>query len=184
MRRRTIRLALLGTAFVTLAAVPSGQDINSFKGGVRVAAATCATFPAVSSTSITTALGDLKISNVTQAVKVTVVCHLPVPEGAAVRRFAVTGKVGTGEIFAFLHVREATNASQGLLFAPLTLIPSTPFEIPDQQQRVVTDLPPSGTESLTITRTRAHFIDATVTTKTPVPEAQALRLFYFEVYWD
>src|SRR5262245_6316612 len=160
------------------------MDINSFKGGVRVAAGTCATFPAVSSTRITTALGDLAISNATQAVKVAILCQLPVPEGAVVRRFAMTGKVGTGEIFAFLHVREATDASQGLLFAPLTLIPSTPFEIPGQQQRVETDLPASGAESLTMSRTRAHFIDATVTTKTPIPDAQALRLFYFEIYWD
>jgi hypothetical protein len=181
---RTIQLALAAVAAATLAGTASAQDIRSFKSGVRVAAGTCATYPIVGGAVISSTTGDLALSNPSQTVNVRVLCHLPVPEGALIRRFVMVGKVPVGEIFATLSIVEATEPGQAPFFAPLTMTPTTPFEIAGKQQKTTADLPATGSESLTVSRTRAHYIEATVKTRTPVRTDQALGLYYFEVYWN
>jgi hypothetical protein len=184
MKGQRTRWAMTLIVLAALVAVPTGADINSFKGGVRVAAGSCVTYPVTAGATIMTATGDLAISNQTQRVDVRMVCHLPVPEGSVIRQFAMVGKVSIGEVFATLSVVEPTDPGQAPFFATLTLTPSTPFEIPGKQQKVVAELPASGGESLKVQRTRAHYIDATFKSPAAVSAAQALRVFYFEVYWN
>ena len=71
-----IRRALTVLFAATLAAPVAAQDILSFKGGVRIAAGTCATYPVVAGATITSTTGDLAISHASQTVNVRVVCHL------------------------------------------------------------------------------------------------------------
>jgi hypothetical protein len=181
MTRRTLQGALTAAAAATFVVTASAQDIRSFKGGVRIAAATCAARPVGASATITSVLGDVAVSN-PDPVKVRVVCHLPVPEGAVIRRFVMTGVVPAGEIFATLSVKEAADPGQAPFFAHLVMNPATPFEVAGKQQKVSMDLPATGSESLTVSRMRAHYIEAMITTKPPLD--QPVRLFFFEVYWN
>ena len=184
---QTIRRALttVTTLVAAALAVPAAaQDIRSFKGGVRIAAATCTTYPVVAGATITTTTGDLAISHASQTVNVRVICHLAVPEGAVIRRFAMTGRVPAGEIFAILGIVEATDPGEAPFFAPLTMTPASPFEVPGKLQRVAADVPASGSESLTVSRLRPHYIEATVKTRAAVAGTDPMRLFFFEVYWN
>lgn len=176
----------IGWAFavVMVATLAAPGRAESAAGGVRVAAGSCVTYPVTPGASISTATGDIAISNQAQPVNVRMVCHLPVPEGAVIRQFAMVGKVPVGEVFATLSTIEATDPGAAPFFATLTLAPGTPFQIPGKQQRVAADLPPTGSESLKVDQHRAFYIDATFKSPAAVPAAQALRLFYFEVYWN
>jgi hypothetical protein len=178
--RRSITTLLAATFAVPVVA----QDIRSFKGGVRIAAGTCTTFPVVAGATVTSTTGDLAISHPSQTVNVRVLCHLTVPEGAVIRRFAMTGKVPAGEIFAILATVDATDPGQAPFFSPLTMTPATPFDVPGKLQRVAADLPAAGSESLTISRLRPHYIEATVKTRAAVAGSDPMRLFFFEVYWN
>jgi hypothetical protein len=65
------------------------------------------------------------------------------------------------------------------------MLPSTPFEIPDmQQKKVVENLPTSDPNSLTTDRAVCYFIQARMHSDSPVSVEQSLEIFYFEVYWD
>jgi hypothetical protein len=161
------------------------QGIHAFKGGARIAAASCPSYIERPGARVSSVNGQLRVHDSNNPVKVRVVCALPLPEKAKLRQFVMVGNVSKGEIFAFI-AQEAWNEPRSVpFFANISLLPSTPFEVPARQQKkIVKNVPTSGSESMTIDRINTYFIEAEIASTTPVDEANALELFYFEVYWD
>lgn len=180
------KLAIACAAIVTmLAAESAAQGIYAFKGGTRIAAASCPSYVERPGARIGSANGQLRVYDLNNPIKVRVVCALPLPEKAKLRQFVMVGNVSKGEIFAFI-AQEAWNEPRSVpFFANISLLPSTPFEVPARQQKkVVKNVPASGSESMTTDRINTYFIEAEIASTTPVDEVNALELFYFEVYWD
>jgi hypothetical protein len=161
------------------------MGIHDFGGGVRIPAGSCAVHSNTPRAQIFSGSGGLAVYNFDGSIDVTCVCQLPVPERALIRQFVVVGNLGTGQIDAELSGVSWNVPRQHAQYASLRMLPSTPFEIPDMQQRkVVQDLPTSDPTSLTTDRAECYFIQARMHSDSPVSVEQALEIFYFEVYWD
>lgn len=173
------------TIVAMLATGSNAQGIYAFKGGARIAAASCPSYVELPGARLGSANGQLRVYNPNNPIRVRVVCALPLPEKAKLRQFVMVGNVSKGEIFAFI-AQEAWNEPRAVpFFANISLLPSTPFEVPARQQKkIVKNVPTSGSESMTTDRINTYFIVAEIASTTPVDEANALELFYFEVYWD
>ncbi len=145
----------------------------------------CITYIDRSGTHVTSVNGGLRLVNPSGPVKAHCVCRLPVPEKAKVHQFVMVGNVSDGEISAYIAGVPWNQPNRVRFYAHLSLLRSTPFEVPlEKQKKVVWDLPISGTESLTIDRSNPYYIEAEFKTSGAVDIQNALELFYFEVYWD
>jgi hypothetical protein len=159
--------------------------IYDVKGGVRVPAGSCVTYIDTLKTQVTSVNGALILSNTSGPVQAHCVCQLPVPEKAKIRQFVMVGNVTKGEIFAYIAAEAWNQPHQVPFFADISLLPTTPYEVPDEKQKkVARSLPVSGSESLTIDRANTYFIEAMFKTDSAISTKEALELFYFEVYWD
>ena len=180
------KLAIACASVMTAMATESAaQGIYAFKGGARIAAASCPSYLERPGARIGSVNGQLRVYDPNSPIKVRVVCALPLPEKAKLRQFVMVGNVSKGEIFAYI-AQESWNEPRSVpFFANISLLPSTPFEVPARQQKkIVKNVPTSGSESMTTDRINTYFIEAEIASTSPVDEANALELFYFEVYWD
>jgi len=163
----------------------SPENIYQFKGGIRVPAGAGTFYSDFPGTIINSINGGLIVYNPKNKVKLRCIYQLPVPEGAKVRQFVLVGNVTVGEIFAYIGAIEWNRPHQGTLFAPLSILPNTPYEIAsEKQKKVTTDLPLSGSSSLIIDRSKTYFIEVEFKSDSPVDLNKALELFYLEIYWD
>jgi hypothetical protein len=169
---------LLGAAFATRA------RIYDFKGGVRIPAGSCATYPLSAKPDIVTSAGGLSVFG-SSSFQLQCVCSLPVPEKAQVRQFVMVGNVVKGTIQASLGGVRWNVPRQITAYASLTMGPTTPYEVPDQKQKkVVVNLPVTGAGSLLTDRIQTYVIETRFVGPAAVSLEEALEIFYFEVYWD
>ncbi|MDQ5870936.1 MAG: hypothetical protein M3547_01850 [Acidobacteriota bacterium] len=159
--------------------------IYDFRGGVRIPAGSCASYPESPGTTATSINGGLRVTNPSGRIRLRCVCALPIPEKAKVRQFVMVGNVRKGEIFAYIGAVHWNQPREVPFYANLSLLPSTPVEVPAvNQKKVVGNLPAAGSESLTIDRINAYFIEAEFKTNEAATGQDSPELFYFEVYWD
>lgn len=183
LMRITISLVLF-VAFLLLHEVALA-GIYNFKRGVRVPAGSCVTYTESPNTHVISATGGLRLFNTSGPVKAHCVCQLPVPEKAKIRQFVMVGNVSTGEIFAYIAGVPWNQPHQVPFWANISLLPTTPYEIPAvKQKKIVRNLPISGSDSLTTDRINTYYVEAEFRTRSPVSAQNALELFYFEIYWD
>jgi hypothetical protein len=178
-------LMLLALSMALLVTNVSSQ-ISNFKGGVRIPAASCPTYPSNKTTEIIgSGGGGLSVFNMSGRIQVIAVCQLPVPEKALVRQFVIVGNVSKGTISAWLGGIMWNAPRQASQYASVSMNSNTPFEIPQmKQKKVVQNLPVSGLKSLRTDRSQTYFIEATFSSASALNIEEALELFYFEVYWD
>jgi hypothetical protein len=161
------------------------MGIHDFGGGVRIPAGSCAVHSNTPRAQIFSGSGGLTAYNPDGSIDVICVCQLPVPERALIRQFVVVGNLSTGQIDVELGGVSWNVPRQHSQYASLRMLPSTPFEIPDMQQRkVVQNLSTSDSDSLRTDRAVCYFIQARMHSDSPVSFEQSLEIFYFEVYWD
>lgn len=161
------------------------MGIYDFKHGVRIPAGGCATYSNTAKAQMASQSGGLAIFNFDGPIDVECVCQLPLPEKALVRQFVMVGNVENGQIRAELGGVKWNVPRQHILYSSLSMLPSTPYEVPQmKQKKVVANLPVSGPSALVTDRVQSYFIQARFTSGQAVNLEQALELFYFEIYWD
>ncbi len=160
-------------------------DIYAFKGGIRIPAGSCASFPTTRGTQVVSTAGGLAVFNMGGPVAASLVCQVPVPEKARIRQFVLTGNVVKGAISAHLGGVRWNTPRQASALARVSMLPTTPYEVPDQKQKkVVQNVPLSGPGSFMIDRIQTYFIEAALNANTPLNIEDGLEIFYFEIYWD
>jgi len=161
------------------------EKIYEFRGGIRIPAGAGTIFSDSPGTIFNSINGGLIVYNPKNKLKARCIYQLPVPEGAKIRQFVLVGNVIIGEIFAYIGALEWNKPRQGIVFAPISLLPNTPYEVEsEKQKKIVKDLPLSGISSLIIDRRRTYFIEVEFKSESSVDLNKALELFYIEIYWD
>jgi len=161
------------------------MGIYDFQHGVRIPAGSCPTYSNTPKAEIISSSGDLAVFNFNGKIDVNCVCQLPLPEKALVRQFVIVGNVEKGQIIAELGGVKWDAPRQHSRYSSLTMLPSTPYEIPAmKQKKLVANLPTTGPKSLVTDRIVSYFIGARFYSEEAISIEQALQLFYFEIYWD
>ena len=159
--------------------------ISDFRGGVRIPAASCATYPGGNKPLDTiVSAGGLAVFG-SSNIALQSICPVPVPEKALIRQFVIVGNVVKGLIRASLGGVLSNVPRQTTAYAELTMDASTPYDVPDQKQKkAVVNLPTTGPRRLVIDRSQTYVIEALFSAPAAVSLEEALELFYFEIYWD
>jgi hypothetical protein len=161
------------------------MGIYNFGHGVRIPAGSCATYTNTPRANIATLASSLVVYNTDGALEVNGICQLAVPEKALVRQFVMVGNVSKGRIDAEIGAVAWNIPRRYTQFAPLTILPTTPFEVAEtQQKKVVANLPTTGAGSLIIDRINCYFIQVRCTSDVAISLEDDMEVFYFEIYWD
>lgn len=172
-------------SIMVFAFLSAQSSIYDYKGGIRIPGGAGAIYNDRAESIITCINGGLRVFNSKDKVKARVIYQLPVPEKAKVRKLVLVGNVNSGEIFAYIGALEWNKPHQAIIYAPISILPNTPYEIPsEKQKKVVKDLPLTGNSSLIIDRSRVYFIEVEFKSDSAIDANNALELFYIEIYWD
>jgi hypothetical protein len=161
------------------------MGINDYKHGVRIPAGSSATYSNTPNASIASIASSVVVYNDTGPLNVGGICQLPVPEGALIRQFVMVGHCSKGRVDAEIGSVAWNVPRQFTSYAPLAILPTTPYEVPqNRQKKVVYNLPTAAPAALVLNRVNCYFIQMRFTSNEPVSLDDDLEVFYFEVYWD